>query len=97
MRFDERPPDSKLIADAKLQHGLPESSEFTVRQPGAGSLRVDVVARRTTWVIENKDIKVGGKAGARRARAGRLVPVLDLQVGVRAEGLEPPRLLATRT
>ena len=61
VRFDERPADSKLIADAKLQHGLPESSEFTVAQPGAGSLRVDVVARRTTWVIEDQVIKVGGK------------------------------------
>ena len=67
MKFDERPADSKLIADAKLQHGLPESSEFTVSQPGGGSLRVDVVARRTTWVIENQVIKVGGKA----VRGGR--------------------------
>jgi len=65
--FDERPPDSKLIADAKLQHGLPESSDFTVAQRGGGSLNLDVVARRTTWVIENKVIKVGGKA----VRGGR--------------------------
>jgi len=68
--FDERPSDAKLIADAEARHGLPGASEYKVELRAPDSLDLNVVARRTTWVIEGKPIKVDEKA----VRGGRTQP-----------------------